>query len=156
MASNHLSRSQPSDFPQNNREFALTTPYFEKGLQAGTVLSHAVWVVGPLSGLIAAPIVGTMSDRCTSKLGRRRPFIIVGLLATVVGMIVFSHADVIASLFLTQGTDAHRTTAIVIAILAFCVLDLAINTTMWPSMSYLNQALYFQYHIHMPVVNNSF
>lgn len=113
-------------------QFAVTTPYFEKGLRSGKVISHAVWIVGPLSGLIVAPIVGTLSDRCTSKFGRRRPFILGGLIGTLLGMIVFSNARQIAGLIFSPGTEYNRFAAIVVAILAFCVLDLAINTTMWP------------------------
>lgn len=96
------------------------------------MLSHSVWVVGPLSGLIVAPIVGTLSDRCTSNFGRRRPFIVGGVVATVLGMIVFSQAREIASLFFIEGTKQHKWLAIYVAIAAFCVMDLAINTTMWP------------------------
>ncbi|KAI8845901.1 hypothetical protein BJ741DRAFT_586082 [Chytriomyces cf. hyalinus JEL632] len=42
-----------------------------------------VWLAGPLGGLGIQPLVGAMSDTCTSTWGRRRPFI-VGAAATVV------------------------------------------------------------------------
>lgn len=113
-------------------KFAITTPYFEKGLKAGDVISHSVWVVGPLSGLIVAPIVGTLSDRCTSRFGRRRPFIFGGIVATIIGMFVFSQAREIASVIFAEGTSQHKWMAIYTALAAFCVMDLAINTTMWP------------------------
>jgi solute carrier family 45, member 1/2/4 len=32
-----------------------------------------VWLAGPISGVIVQPIVGVLSDRCTSRYGRRRP-----------------------------------------------------------------------------------
>lgn len=113
-------------------EFAITTPYFEKSLKAGQVISHAVWLVGPLSGLIVAPIVGSLSDQCQSRFGKRRPFIFIGMITTLLGMAFFSNAPYLASLFLAHNTEASHVLAIVIAIFAFCVLDLAINTTMWP------------------------
>lgn len=93
-----------------------------------------VWIVGPLSGLIVAPLVGTLSDQCTSRYGRRRPFIIGGLIATISGMLLFSNAIEISLWFFAHGTSQQRWTAIAIAIVAFCILDLAINTTMWPGM----------------------
>jgi hypothetical protein len=37
-----------------------------------------VWLAGPLSGLIIQPLIGAISDKCTHRLGRRRPFIIGG------------------------------------------------------------------------------
>lgn len=113
-------------------EFALTTPYFEQALNSGKVISHAVWIVGPLSGLIVAPIVGALSDRCRSRFGRRRPFILVGLFATLLGMVLFPNAQLIASVFTSKQSDVHHVASIVIAVASFCLLDLALNTTMWP------------------------
>lgn len=113
-------------------EFAITTPYFEQSLNSGKVISHAVWIVGPLSGLVVAPIVGALSDRCRSRFGRRRPFILAGLLATIIGMTIFSNAQLVADFFTPHHTSANHIAAIVIAIISFCVLDLALNTTMWP------------------------
>lgn len=115
-------------------EFATVTPFFEAGLGASDFVSHAVWIVGPLSGLIVAPIVGALSDSCTSRFGRRRPFIIAGMVATVVGMICLSSAREIAALVFSPKSSekAHSMASLIIAICAFCVLDLAINTTMWP------------------------
>ena len=33
----------------------------------------AVWLFGPISGIIMGPLIGSYSDHCQSKLGRRRP-----------------------------------------------------------------------------------
>lgn len=126
----------------SRREFAVVTPYFEKTLTSGILLSHGVWVAGPLSGLIVAPIIGSVSDRCTSRYGRRRPFIVGGLIATVFGMLAFSNADRITHIFFTPQTDAARTAALFIAVCSFCILDLAINTTMWPSKLIIITAIY--------------
>lgn len=43
-----------------------------------------VWVAGPLSGLVVAPVVGAFADRNTSRYGRRRPFMVVGSAVTAV------------------------------------------------------------------------
>src|SRR5690348_2972223 len=43
-----------------------------------------LWVAAPLTGLIMQPIIGHYSDRTWTRLGRRRPYFLVGaLLATV-------------------------------------------------------------------------
>lgn len=39
-----------------------------------------LFLAGPMTGLIVQPIVGAMSDRTTSKLGRRTPYFLVGAL----------------------------------------------------------------------------
>jgi len=38
------------------------------------------WLAGPVTGLILQPIVGYMSDRTWGRLGRRRPFFLIGAL----------------------------------------------------------------------------
>jgi len=39
-----------------------------------------LWLAGPLTGLIVQPIVGALSDRTTSRWGRRTPYFITGAL----------------------------------------------------------------------------
>lgn len=114
-------------------QFAIVTPYFEKSLMSGSVISHALWIAGPVSGLNFAPIVGGLSDRCTSRYGRRRPYIVGGVIFTVFSMLTFSNAKWIISLFIQSSTKAHQMLSIIIETLSFCILDFAINTTMWPS-----------------------
>ncbi|KAJ1900142.1 hypothetical protein LPJ66_001665 [Kickxella alabastrina] len=83
-------------------------------------LVSLVWLAGPLSGLITQPLVGVFSDRCTAKLGRRRPYIIGATVAVVVcfGIIGWTREIV--------GNDRPRM-AIWLAVAAFYVLDFAIN-----------------------------
>ena len=44
------------------------------------------WILPPLMGIIVQPIVGALSDRTWTKLGRRLPYLLVGALAAVVVM----------------------------------------------------------------------
>ena len=37
-----------------------------------------LWVAAPVTGLIVQPIIGYMSDRTWGRLGRRRPYFLVG------------------------------------------------------------------------------
>jgi MFS family permease len=52
--------------------------------------------VGALVSLFANPFFGRMSDRTTSRFGRRRPWMVVGLLGGTVGMLVVALAGSIA------------------------------------------------------------
>lgn len=72
-------------------EFALITPFFSRVLHAGPVISHSIWLLGPVTGIVVAPVVGVLSDRCTSALGRRRPFIAFGALALTAAVLAFPH-----------------------------------------------------------------
>jgi maltose/moltooligosaccharide transporter len=37
-----------------------------------------LWLAGPMTGLIVQPIIGALSDRTTSRLGRRTPYFLIG------------------------------------------------------------------------------
>ncbi|GGW88167.1 MFS transporter [Alteromonas halophila] len=50
------------------------------------------WLVAPIMGLIVQPIVGSASDRTWNRLGRRRPFILAGAFAAVLGMVLLPNA----------------------------------------------------------------
>ena len=58
-------------------EFALATPLL-RGLGLSSGLAAIVWLAGPVSGLVVQPLVGSWSDRCESRFGRRRPFLAAG------------------------------------------------------------------------------
>ena len=44
-----------------------------------------IWCLSPLIGFFLTPIMGSLSDRCKSNLGRRRPFIILLSIGVVFG-----------------------------------------------------------------------
>ncbi|KMZ63096.1 hypothetical protein ZOSMA_429G00010 [Zostera marina] len=67
----------------------LPAPYVQD-LGVPHVFVSLVWLCGPLSGLIVQPLVGHVSDRTTSKLGRRRPFIIGGTIAIALSVFLVS------------------------------------------------------------------
>lgn len=100
----------------DNRKTALVTPYFSSTLGASEEVSRGVWLCGPLSGLIVAPVVGHLSDTCRHKLGRRQPFILIGAASTCISMIAFAYSSTVLSAFI-----------------AFAMLDLSINTSMNPA-----------------------
>lgn len=82
------------------------------------------WLAGPLSGLIVQPIVGQLSDNCTSSLGRRRPFLIGGSIITSFALILFSYAPSIAPMLSISPLP--------LAISSFFLLDFAIQAIQAP------------------------
>jgi len=68
-------------------EMTYASPYL---LSLGLSKSRLslVWVAGPLSGLVMQPIIGMMSDKSTSKYGRRRPFMLAGTLSVVLCLLI--------------------------------------------------------------------
>ena len=45
-----------------------------------------LWLAGPMTGLIVQPIIGSMSDRTWNRLGRRRPYFLVGAILSSVAL----------------------------------------------------------------------
>src|SRR5690606_3853614 len=51
-----------------------------------------LWIAAPLTGLLVQPIVGHFSDRTWTRLGRRRPYFLVGAILTTLALIVMPHS----------------------------------------------------------------
>ncbi|MCU1482962.1 MAG: hypothetical protein JWQ19_3748 [Subtercola sp.] len=66
---------------------------------AATLLSVAI-AVSALLSLIAYPLFGRISDRTTSRFGRRRPFLMLGAILIAVGAVVLLNASSLALLTL--------------------------------------------------------
>ncbi|KAK8678035.1 hypothetical protein V6N13_143552 [Hibiscus sabdariffa] len=58
---------------------------------------------GPASygfaGLVVQPLVGHVSDRCNSRFGRRRPYIVAGAVSIIVAVLIIGHSVDIGWLF---------------------------------------------------------
>lgn len=58
--------------------------------------------VGACAGLIASPLSGALSDRTTSRWGRRRPWIVMGILIAIVGLLTMAGATTILTLLVGE------------------------------------------------------
>lgn len=83
-----------------------------------------LWLAGPMTGLIVQPIVGAMSDRTTSRFGRRTPYFLIGA--------------VLCSLCLFAMPYSR---ALWVAASLLWVLDAANNITMEPYRAYVSDRL---------------
>jgi len=74
-----------------------------------------LWIAAPVTGLMAHPLIGWLSDRTRSPLGRRRPYIAVGGVLTAVAMVLMGCA-----------------TSLTMAVAALWLLTLSVNVAMQP------------------------
>ncbi|KAI8867092.1 hypothetical protein GQ42DRAFT_113960, partial [Ramicandelaber brevisporus] len=100
-------------------EFAFGSPYL-LALGLPPSLVSLVWLAGPLSGLIMQPVIGALSDSCTLRLGRRRPFIIGAALCICLSLWVVAWSVEIAD-------SIKSIAAAIVAIIGFYALDFSIN-----------------------------
>ncbi|KAK0077321.1 hypothetical protein PV325_004088 [Microctonus aethiopoides] len=52
-----------------------------------------VWALSPLVGFFVTPILGSLSDRCGSKFGRRRPFIMILAFGVFLGLLLVPNGE---------------------------------------------------------------
>jgi maltose/moltooligosaccharide transporter len=83
-----------------------------------------LWLAAPVTGLLIQPIIGAMSDRTWNRLGRRRPYFLVGAISASV------------CLFLMPFS-----TAVWMAALLLWLLDFSINTSMEPFRAFVGDKL---------------
>ncbi|CAH9090127.1 unnamed protein product [Cuscuta epithymum] len=122
-------------------QLSLLTPYIQTlGIQHA--FSSFIWLCGPITGLVVQPCVGIWSDKCSSKYGRRRPFIFVGSLMISLAVIIIGFSADIG--YILGDTQEHcstfkgtRTRAAIVFIIGFWLLDLANNTVQGPARALL-------------------
>ena len=55
------------------------------------------WLAAPITGMIIQPIIGHYSDHTWTKLGRRRPFFLVGAIMAAIALILMPNAGIFAN-----------------------------------------------------------
>jgi maltose/moltooligosaccharide transporter len=83
-----------------------------------------LWIAAPLTGLLVQPIVGYWSDRTWNRLGRRRPYFLIGALATSAALIFMPNSP---ALWIAAGL--------------LWILDASINISMEPFRAFVGDQL---------------
>ena len=83
-----------------------------------------LWIAAPLTGLIIQPIVGYMSDRTWTGLGRRRPYFLIGAILASLALVAMPHSS-----------------ALWMAVGLLWILDASINITMEPFRAFVADKL---------------
>ncbi len=83
-----------------------------------------LWIAAPLTGLLVQPVIGYLSDRTWTGLGRRRPYFLAG--AVLASLALFAFPDVPA-LWIAAGM--------------LWILDASINVSMEPFRAFVGDML---------------
>ena len=83
-----------------------------------------LWIAAPLTGLLVQPIVGYMSDRTWTGLGRRRPYFLVGAVLATLALLVMPNSP---TLWIAAGM--------------LWILDASINIAMEPFRAFVGDQL---------------
>ncbi|RYY34299.1 MAG: MFS transporter, partial [Sphingomonadales bacterium] len=56
-----------------------------------------LWIAAPITGLLVQPVIGHLSDRTWTRLGRRRPYMLAGALLTGLALLAMPSATTLWS-----------------------------------------------------------
>ena len=105
-----------------------------------------LWLVGPISGIIVQPVIGAHSDRCTSSMGPRRPYLLVGLVLVSLTSWIFGNAVYLGRYLGDPADGSHTEIAAFIATAAFFLQDCALNCFQGPLRALVADALPSAWH----------
>jgi maltose/moltooligosaccharide transporter len=83
-----------------------------------------LWIAGPVSGLLVQPIIGYMSDKTWNRLGRRKPYFLVGAILASLALLVMPNSP---ALWFAAGM--------------LWIMDASINVTMEPMRAFVGDML---------------
>ena len=83
-----------------------------------------LWLAGPITGLLIQPIIGSMSDRTWNRLGRRRPYFLIGAILASIALFFMPDSS---ALWMAAGL--------------LWILDASINITMEPFRAFVADKL---------------
>jgi MFS family permease len=83
-----------------------------------------LWIAAPVTGLIIQPIIGHMSDNTWNRLGRRRPYFLVGAILASLALIIMPNSPV---LWIAAGM--------------LWIMDASINVSMEPFRAFVGDML---------------
>jgi maltose/moltooligosaccharide transporter len=83
-----------------------------------------LWLAAPVTGLLVQPIIGYMSDRTWNKLGRRRPFFLVGAVFASIALVLMPNSS---TLWMAAGL--------------LWILDASVNISMEPFRAFVADKL---------------
>ena len=87
------------------------------------------WILPPLMGMIVQPLIGKYSDRTWCKMGRRKPYLLIGALIAVLVMIFLPNAG---SLNFSARVFLGLNMAMWFGLFSLIFLDTSINIAMQP------------------------
>src|SRR5512138_1174351 len=83
-----------------------------------------LWIAAPVTGLLIQPIIGHMSDNTWNRLGRRRPYFLVGAILSSIALILMPNSS---ALWMAAGL--------------LWIMDASINVSMEPFRAFVADML---------------
>ncbi len=106
----------------------LSGPVTES-LGASPFLFGLIWLAGPVTGIVVQPIIGALSDKTQTPIGRRVPYLLGGAILAAIGLFILPNSGNIAGLF---GENAPEWLGLLIAAIMIWIIDACVNAAQGP------------------------
>ncbi|XP_053725258.1 proton-associated sugar transporter A isoform X1 [Synchiropus splendidus] len=94
-----------------------------------------VWFISPILGFLVQPLIGAWSDRCTSRFGRRRPFIFALAVGALVGLTLVLNGRDIGGVL--ADTASNHKWGIILTVCGVVLMDFSADSADNPSHAYM-------------------
>ncbi|XP_029287943.1 proton-associated sugar transporter A isoform X3 [Cottoperca gobio] len=94
-----------------------------------------VWFISPILGFLVQPFLGAWSDRCTSRFGRRRPFIFALAIGALFGLTLVLNGRDIGGVI--ADTASNHKWGIVLTVCGVVLMDFSADSADNPSHAYM-------------------
>ena len=110
----------------------LSGPVTEE-LGASPFIFGLIWLAGPFTGMVVQPLIGALSDKTKTPLGRRRPYLLGGALLSALALWAFPNSASITN-WLSSFTHINFApwAALLFAAVMIWILDACVNIAQGP------------------------
>ena len=110
----------------------LSGPVTEN-LGASPFIFGLIWLAGPFTGMVVQPIVGALSDKTTSRFGRRRPYLLGGALLSALALCALPNSQpIVDTMANALHLSVHPLAALCFAAVMIWILDACVNIAQGP------------------------
>ncbi|RLN75085.1 hypothetical protein BBJ28_00010162 [Nothophytophthora sp. Chile5] len=93
--------------------------------------------IGPIVGVLVGPSIGVFSDRSTTKMGRRRPYLIVAGIMSIICWIAMGYTREMGDALGDHGDgtgESDRTWTSILTVFFYLWMDITVNVVQTPAM----------------------
>ena len=110
----------------------LSGPVTEE-LGASPFIFGLIWLAGPFTGMVVQPLIGALSDKTRTPLGRRRPYLLGGALLSALALWAFPNSATITNWFSgLLNINFAPWAALLFAAIMIWILDACVNIAQGP------------------------
>ncbi|GMF54282.1 unnamed protein product [Phytophthora fragariaefolia] len=118
-------------------QWAALGPYLQTMLPGYAV--QLTQLSGPLSGVLMGPIVGVYSDQHASRFGRRRPFLVVAAVGSIICWLLMGYTRELGDALGDVGSGKHgevtdRKWTALLTIFFYLWMDITVNVAQTPAL----------------------